>query len=84
MKLHIPNCPKCGEPARGTLELLIGRADLDPHADGGDAFEYSGWTEIFWNEQRTLHEKDHEPEGPDNRPLVCCVNEHTWATAIDW
>ncbi len=30
MKLSIPFCPECGEPARGTVERLSGVAELRP------------------------------------------------------
>ncbi len=83
MKLHTPFCPECGEPATGTFERLIGRADFDrePRPDG--EVEYSGWTEVWWDEQRTMLENNDEPEGPDNRPLVCCHNGHIWPSVID-
>ena len=34
--------------------------------------------------QRTVLEHEDKPEGPENRPLVCCPNGHTWPTVIDW
>ncbi len=83
MKLHKPHCPECGELAIGTLERLAGRAEFTPVADDGTT-EYSGWTEVWWDEQRTVHQKEVSPEGPDNLPLVCCPQGHTWPTAIDW
>ena len=84
MKLHTPLCPECGEPANGTLERLTGRADFNGEPGLGVDVDYGGWTEIWWDEQRTILERDDEPEGPDNRPLVCCPNGHTWPTVIDW
>jgi hypothetical protein len=83
MKLHKPICPECGEPANGTVERLSGRADFSPPGADGTT-EYTGWTEIWWDEQRTAHQKDRAPEGPNNLPLVCCPNGHEWPTAIDW
>ena len=82
MKIHQPTCPECGEAAVGTVERLMGRAEFTTVADDGTT-EYSGWTEIWWDEQRTVHQKD-APKGPDNLPLVCCPNGHSWPTAIDW
>jgi hypothetical protein len=84
MKLHNPNCPECGEPAHGTVERLTGYAQFASQPGPDVAIEYSGWTEIWWDEQRTIHQKDDAPEAPDNLPLVCCPNGHTWPTAIDW
>ena len=83
MKLHKPLCPECGEPAHGTVERLSGYAQFTPLKEDGST-EYSGWTEIWWDEQRTVHQKEDAPEGPDNLPLVCCPNGHDWPTAIDW
>ena len=58
MKLENPNCPECGEPAHGTLERLCGYAEF-VGVPGPDApVEYSGWTEIWWDEQRTVHQND--------------------------
>ncbi|MBN2561560.1 MAG: hypothetical protein JXQ75_11580 [Phycisphaerae bacterium] len=84
MKLHTPLCPDCGEPAKGTLEHLTGRADFDGEPGPGVDVDYGGWTEIWWDEQRTVLEHEEKPESPENRPLVCCPNGHTWPTAIDW
>jgi hypothetical protein len=86
MKLHKPLCPDCGEPAHGTVERLAGYAQFVGEPGPETSVEYSGWTEIWWDEQHTVHQKDDRnvPEGPDNLPLVCCPNGHTWPTAIDW
>ena len=83
MKIHQPQCPECGEPARGTLERLCGCAEFAGEPGPDTPVEYSGWTEIWWDEQRSVHEKD-APEGPDNLPLVCCENGHSWPTPMDW
>jgi hypothetical protein len=84
MKLHEPFCPECGEPAHGTVERLMGRAEFNGVPGPGVSVEYRGWTEVWWDEQRTAHQKEGEPEGSDNPPRVCCVNGHSWPTAIDW
>jgi hypothetical protein len=83
MRIHNPNCPECGAPASGTVEHLCGRAEFIALSDDGTT-DYSGWTEVFWNEQRTAHQDDSRPESPDNLPLVCCDNGHSWPTLIDW
>lgn len=82
MVLKDPFCPECGEPANGTLERLSGRADFDKVPGHGVDVEFGGWTEVCWDDQRTLLEREGEPEGPDNRPLACCANGHTWPTEI--
>ncbi len=84
MRLHSPLCPKCGAPARGTLDRLPGRADFNMEPGVDVDVEYGGNTEIWWDEQRTVLEHDDEPEGPTNRPIVCCHNGHTWPSVIDW
>jgi hypothetical protein len=83
MKIHQPQCPECGELAIGTVERLSGRAEFTPLRSDGTT-EYSGWTEVWWDEQRTAHQDDTQPESPTNLPLVCCDNGHSWPTAIDW
>ncbi len=83
MRLHQPFCPQCGEPAKGTVERLSGRAEFLPVNEDGTT-EYSGWTEIWWDEQKTIHQHNTTPESPDNLPLVICENGHDWPTAIDW
>jgi hypothetical protein len=83
MRLLAPLCPECGEPANGTLERLTGRADFDGVPGPGIDVGYGGWTDVWWDDQRTALEQDSEPRGPDNRPMVCCANGHVWPTAID-
>lgn len=81
MKLNIPFCPECGEPARGTVERLSGVATFDCEPTGRDQHvEYSSSTEIWWDEQKTVHQQ----VGSDNLPLVCCSGGHSWPTAIEW
>ena len=84
MKLHTPNCPECNAPAQGTVERLTGYAQFTGEPGPDTAVEYSGWTEIWWDEQRTVRQNEDAPAGPDNLPLVCCPSSHTWPTAIDW
>ena len=84
MKLHTPLCPECSEPAHGTVERLSGYAAFAGVPGTDSQVDYSGWTEIWWDEQRTVHQNDDAAEGPDNLPLVCCSNGHSWPTAIDW
>jgi len=44
----------------GTLERLVGRANtvvgsFERDENGKLTFEYEGYTEVFWEEQRTVH-----------------------------
>ena len=82
MRLSDPLCPECGEPACGTVERLSGYAEFLGVPGTDDEIEYSGWTEIWWDEQRTVQQNENAPPGPDNLPLVCCANGHVWATGI--
>jgi hypothetical protein len=50
MKLSIPNCPECGQPATGTLETVQGVALLQG-PDSKGSFEYIGETVIDWDSQ---------------------------------
>ena len=84
MELHTPLCPECGEPAHGTVERLSGYAAFADVPGPDVQVDYSGWTEIWWDEQRTVHQNDDAVKGSDNLPLVCCSNGHSWPTAIDW
>jgi hypothetical protein len=84
MRLLAPLCPECGKPANGTLERLAGRAEFDGAPGLGTDVGYSGFTDVWWDEQRTALERDGEPRGPGNRPMVCCANGHVWPTAIDY
>jgi hypothetical protein len=84
MKLHAPFCPECGLPACGTVERLSGVAEFDVPAGPDTDVEYGGWTEVWWDDQRTILQDDSKPEGSDNLPIVCCTEGHDWPTAIEW
>ncbi len=83
MRLHQPVCPVCGELAIGTIERLSGRAEFASVAADGTA-EYSGQTQVWWEEQKTALQNDSAPESGENLPLVICPNAHEWPTAIEW
>lgn len=83
-------CPECGEPARGTAEVLYGRAnfvypgDLDDESsaeeiqaaiNAGAVLDHDGETKIFWDAQQTVL----DDEGLVT--LLCC-NGHEWG-AVD-
>lgn len=52
MKFKRLNCPKCGKPAEGTIEELMGVA-LISEPDENGAVEWEGETKIWWDEQKT-------------------------------
>lgn len=74
MKFATMNCPDCGEPARGTVETVSGAALLsNPQLDG--SVEYSGETDIWWDEQRTVRD-------PMGRVQLVCRNGHDWFSEV--
>ncbi len=75
MNLETPHCPQCGELAKGTVEQMKGCANLLRHHDG--SFEYSGSTEIWWDEQRTVTDKK-------DRVLLICDNGHDWYSVVSY
>lgn len=63
-------CPTCRKPARGTVERLAGVALLtEPDAD--DRVEYTGSTEVWWDEQRSVTDRR-------GRIRVICPTGHEW------
>ncbi|MDP2950075.1 MAG: hypothetical protein Q8P22_11110 [Chloroflexota bacterium] len=61
-------CPECGEPPKGTLEVVQGLALLQPAEGGG--FEYKGETEMLWASQKTVTCR--------GRDVLLCENGHEW------
>ena len=84
MKLKLPLCPQCGAGARGTVERLSGVAEFDCEPGTDIDVQYSGRTNVWWDEQRTAYQNNDAEESADNLPLVCCAEGHEWPTAIDW
>ena len=70
MKFETPRCPECGEELRGTIESVKGVAELS-RQDDGETFEYSGSTDVWWDEQRPV--RDHA-----GRANLICHNGHDW------
>ena len=74
MRLEPFDCPQCGEVAKGTLETLSGVALLfkaiDNNGNPTGEVEYDGYTEIFWNDQQTVHR--------NGNPVLICSSGHTW------
>lgn len=63
-----PNCPECGEQARGTLEKMEGCAELSFNADG--TCEHNGYTEVFYDSMQTQTE--------DGLDMLVCRCGHAW------
>ena len=68
MKWEQNTCPECGGEVSGTVETLTGVAGIDP--DGAGGYQYGGWTEIDWDEQKTITR-----EGKDQ---LRCEKGHEW------
>ena len=49
MKIKTPNCPECGEQARGTMEDMAGCAEIYIEKEGGSA-----GTDVIDHYQRTV------------------------------
>lgn len=74
MKVGKPICPKCGQPAIGTADIVYAVALFSGDPSDGDV-EWAGETEVDWNAQT--------PERDENGfPMVICDNGHTWGTKI--
>ena len=69
MRFIPDRCPECGEEIEGAVETLVGVAILQ--AIGSGNYEYEGTTKLWWDEQKTVHDKQ-------GRVLLVCVNSHEW------
>ncbi len=70
MKLSIPACPHCGQPATGTLETIQGVALLQGPDPGGN-FQYEGQTLIDWDSQKTVVDRN-------GLVTLSCDQHHEW------
>jgi len=68
MKWEQNTCPECGEEVCGTVETLMGLAQIEP--DGEGDYQYGGYTDVWWNAQKTV-----TLEGKD---LLQCEKGHEW------
>ena len=69
MKFLPIRCPECGQTAKGVIEEIIGCAEFTVNEN--DEAEYTGHTEVWWDEQRT--QKD-----SDGRVRLVCPVGHVW------
>jgi hypothetical protein len=76
MKISIPNCPTCGEPAEGTVDDVPGIA-LFGDIDKEGRTKWGGETRIYWDDQKSRSNDAGEV-------LVQCSTAHEWYTAIDY
>lgn len=65
-------CPDCGDPPRGTVDLIPGVALFGGEEDG--EYDYSGTTDVCWDGQYTVTLPDDPPE---SLRLVCRAG-HEW------
>ena len=67
-------CPKCGRPARGTLETVPGVARLffDEHGNA----EYLGQTDLCWEAQEAV-------VAEDGRTMLVCPIGHDWPAVLN-
>ncbi len=73
MTLETPICPKCGQPAIGTVERLRGIATFVGNPNDG-AVEYTGETKLDWDTCETVF--------GDGKPLVRCAEDHEWESEV--
>lgn len=67
----------------GTLELIQGRADIDADSftfgpDGAlmpDGFEHAGYTEVFWEDQRTAENEKGQIIFLDDKGNECTADD---------
>ena len=69
MKFDPWKCPECGDPAEGTVEMLVGLAELNFNEDG--EAEYGGYTEMWWDGQTTVLDDN-------GRATLRCPQGHEW------
>ena len=65
----LPECPKCNQPAHGTLETLSGIARISETSEG--KLIYTGETEVCWDEQKTV-------VNGHGHIFFACSCGHTW------
>ena len=74
MRLAVPYCPTCHQPAVGTVDVIPAIALFTDIAPDGSVM-YCGDTQVDWNGQLPRR-------GPNQLPLVTCGN-HEWESQID-
>ncbi len=73
MKFDSLHCPECGEPARGTIDVIHGCA-LFAEPDENERVDYAGETDVWWEEQTTI--------AIGNRLRLICPHAHEWWGAL--
>lgn len=75
MQFEIPQCPECKGDIGGTLETTPGVAQIYRDEDGN--YEYGGYTEMNWDGQTTIEDKD------GRVTAVCSACDHEWQTKME-
>lgn len=76
MKFDPMNCPDCGKPAIGTIDIIPGCCLFtSPDADG--CVDYAGETKLFWEGQTP------ETNENDHVLLRCHCGHEWWAQELD-
>jgi len=77
MKFSQINCPECGARARGIIEKVMGCALLNSEDNDDGTVDYSGQTDVWWQEQIPIHDEE-------GRVTLICPEAHEWqAKEID-
>jgi len=69
MRFDSPQCPQCGQLAKGVLETIPGLARLLFDEDGGA--EYAGSTDVCWDGQEAIRDEQ-------GRVRLICPDGHQW------
>jgi hypothetical protein len=68
MRFDPPQCPQCGQLAKGVLETIPGLARL--LFEDGNA-EYAGSTDVYWDGQEAIRDEQ-------GRVRLRCPDGHEW------
>ena len=63
-------CPTCQSPPKGTIEKCVGISLIENTGADDNTFEYSGTTEYFDDEQKTVRK--------GNMVQLMCPDGHLW------
>jgi len=75
LKFSVPKCPECGGIAVGVKDLIPGLAGIVFEEDGETA-EYSGGTDMWWDDQYT-------PEDENGEVQLRCDEDHWWDSKME-
>jgi hypothetical protein len=78
MRLAIPRCPKCNDPAASIVERVLVTAYISLNKNGTHSYGLNGCT-VDWDSQKPLL---HVVDGERAFAKVQCENEHEWQTKV--